>query len=295
MTVSVRVPVTLPLGADEYIATFGTATTLFLEYGTATTPATGTATSVLTSGQEYYDFWVATEPESYYRWRVGNASASTATAYSAIFQAPVAYATRQEFLRGVDFPDTSRYDELDSLLVQATQLITKLCQRSFFRDPVGTGTKTLTLDVEWYGQRKLSLARGRDLDIISLSSVTIADYPGGAATTIASGSAGYYLAPDVVLPGESYTDLILSEQGTTYTRFPTGTRLVTLVGAFGWAAVPDLVRRATVDLARYWYNHRDNEGDPVGISAFGSPVFGPGTPRTVRDAVKVYGRGRWVG
>ena len=101
MTVSVSVPVVLPQEASEYITAFGSTATLFLEYGTATTPENGTASTVLTSGTEHYDFWVQGDLDYYFRWRIGNSAATTATAYSPVFQMPLAYATRQEFLRGL--------------------------------------------------------------------------------------------------------------------------------------------------------------------------------------------------
>lgn len=293
MAVDVLIPVALAESSDDYIATYGTAT-LYLEYGTATTPADGTASTTIVSGTEYYEFWVTTEANAYYRWRVGDGS--TYTGYSATFQAPVTYATLDEVLRGLDMPDTSRYDEIQSLLVQATDYITnRVCGgRSFFRDPVGSGTTTKQLDIAWPKQPTLSLARGRPLDIVSLTTVTVADYTGDTATTVASGSAGYYLVPDVPRPGWPYTDIVLSDQGDDFTTFPTGYRVVSLTGVFGWSKVPDLVRRATADLTRHWYNSRGSD-DPVGLSAFGAPIF-PGLPKTVRDlAMSEYAWKKWVG
>jgi hypothetical protein len=283
--VAVQVPVVLPQSAADYITAFGTAATLHLEYGTASTPADGTATTVLTSGTERYEFNLPTVTTAhYYRWRVAEGTAAaTATAYSPVFQLPLAYATMEELVSGMDLPDESRYDDLDRLLRDATDFISTYVTggRRFFRDPVGSGTTTLSLDVRWSGQRKLSLARGRNLDIISLSSVGVADYTGASYATVSSGSTGYYLTPDYPETGKPYTDLVLSDQSST--SFARGYRVVQLVGAFGWSAVPDLVRRATVDLARHWWHRQPGEADPVGISAFGQPIFGPGTPKTVRD------------
>jgi hypothetical protein len=283
--VAVQVPVVLATSAADYITAFGTAT-LHLEYGTATAfAALGTSTVALTSGTERYEFELPSVTTAhYYRWRVGNAAASTATDYSPVFQFPLAYATMEELVSGMDLPDESRYDDLDRLLRDATDFISTYVTggRRFFRDPVGSGTTTLSLDVRWRGQRKLSLARGRNLDIISLSSVGIAGYTGASYDTVASGSTGYYLDPDYVT-GKPYSDVVLSDQAGTYAYFPPGYRTVQLVGAFGWSSIPDLVRRATVDLARHWYHRQPGEADPVGVGAFGQPVFGPGTPKTVRD------------
>ena len=277
------IPVALPIAAADYISQYGSGTaTLYLEYGTATVPADGTATSLLTSGTEHYDFWVSGNIEDYFRWRVGDGS--TYSDYSDVFQVPRAYATLQEVLRGMDMPDESRYDELESLLVEATDFITtKVCDgRSFFRDPIGSGTTTLTLDVLYPEQDLLSLARGQGLDIISLTSVGVGGYTGDTYTTVASGSTGYFTIPDRPAVGWPYADIALSDVGTDYVEFPTGRRTVQLVGAFGWATVPPLVRRATVELVRWLWNSRGREGEPVGLSQFGAPIFA-GLPKTVRE------------
>lgn len=283
MALDVHVPVALPLDSDDYITQYGSGTAaVYLEYGTASTPADGTATTLITSGTEQYEFWLQTPVNSYFRFRVGDGS--DFTSYSPVWQQPQAYATLQEVVRGMDFPDTSRYDELEALLLEATDHITNVVcgGRSFFRDPVGSGTTTKTLNVAVPYQRKLSLARGVGLDIQSLTTVNVADYTGDSYTAVSAGSTGYYLHPDD--PGnEPYTDLILSDYGTSYTYFPKGYATVQLVGVFGWPAVPDLVRRATVDLVRFWWNSRQSDGEPVGMSAFGSPIFGSGLPKTVRD------------
>lgn len=290
--VAVQVPVVLPLAADDYLTALGTAARVHLEYSTASafSTAVSTATTLVVSGTERYEFALASATTStYYRWRVTEGTAaSTATDYSATFQMPLAYATLQELTRSMDMPDTSRDDELDALLIDATDFIsTYICGgRRFFREPVGAGETTLTLDILWDGQSRLSLARGRDLDIVSLSSVGVADYTGASYTTVASGSTGYYLLPDKTISGRPYSDIVLSDQGATYTTFPTGYRVVQLVGVFGWSVIPDMVRRATVDLARAWWQRQPGQDDPVGISAFGQPVFGPGTPRTVRDLAR---------
>jgi len=290
-------PVAIPIAADDLITAYGAGTAVVqLAYGTASDLAgAATAPKTVTTGKEYYDFALTgVTVDTYFRWRVGG---TTFHDWSPIFQAPIAYATRQEFLRGMDLPDDSRYDEIDSLLVEATDYITTITGgRSFFRDPVGTGTTTKTLDIKWSGQSRLSLARGTGLDIISLSTVGIAQYTGATYDTVATGYTGYYLEPDVPLPGHPYTDLVLSDLGTLYSAYPNGRRAVQLVGAFGWETVPNLVRRATVDLVRYWWNSRSGDGDPVGMTAFGSPVFGPGIPRTVRDLARSdYAWRRWVG
>lgn len=299
MAINVKVPISLPLAAADYISAYGTAT-LFLEYGTATTPADGTASTALVSGTEYYTFDVSGRASTdYYRARVGETGGTSYHDYlGPAFQLPVAYASLDEFLRGLDVPDTARYDEFDDLLVQATDYITKVVcgGRSFFRDPVGSGTATKTFDIIYASQSRLSDARGKQMDIISVSSLGVGGYTGDTYDTLTNDSSGYYLAPDYPLSGHPYSDLILSDQGTAYTRWPTGYRTVQITGAFGWSTIPELVKRATVDLARKWWQERGSDGDPVGISAFGSPVFGPGTPKTVRDLAKSeYAWRQWVG
>lgn len=281
MATNTLVPVALPESSDDYIASYGTAT-VYLEYGTASPPTDGTATSTVVSGTERYDFWVSAEPDYYYRFRVGDGIAAY-TAYSDTFQVPTTYATLDQVMRAMDFPDESRYDEVQDLLVAATDYITtRVCGgRSFFRDPVGSGETTKTLDISHRNQSVLSLARGRKLDIVSLSAVTIADYTGDTGTSVSSGDTGYYLYPDDPRPGWPYSDLVLSDQADDFITFPTGRRIVSLTGVFGWSSVPDMVRRATVDLVRHMYNSRGSD-EPVGMSAFGAPIFA-GMPKSVRD------------
>ena len=290
----VLVPVILPLASSDYIDTYGTAT-LYLEYGTATPPADGTATRTIVSGTERYEFWVAAASDYDYRFRIGDAS--TFTDYSATWQMPLAYATIADVARGLDLPDESRYDELDGLLVQATDYISNVVcgGRRFFRDPLGTGTTTLDLDIDHRGQHTLSLARGRELDIVSLTSMSIAAYTGQSYDSVSDGSDGFYLLPDAPRHGHPYDDVVLSDVAPTYAWFPTGRRTVRLVGVFGWAAVPELVRRATIDLVRWMWNSRGREGEPVGLSTFGAPIFS-GMPKTVRElAHSEYAWKRWVG
>lgn len=283
MATNVNVPVALPEDSNDYLSQWGSGTaTVYLEYGTATVPADGTATTLVAADTEHYEFWVEADPTYYFRFRVGDGT--DFTPYSSVFQLNQTYCTVDEVVRGLDFPDESRYAELEALCREATDFIThKICgHRSFFREPLYSGETTLTLDVELSGQARLSLARGHQLDIVSLSSVKVTDYTGGTQTELTEGATGYYTMPDKAPTGQPYTDLVLSDQGTVYTTFPTGRRVVELTGVFGWSAVPDLVRRAAVDLVRYWWNQRSSD-EPVGVSAFGQPVWGPGLPKTVRE------------
>jgi len=282
MATDTLIPVALPRSSDDYISQYGTAT-VYLESDTsaAFTATPSTATTTVVSGTERYEFWLAAESADYYRFRVGDGA--TFTAYSSTFQVPTTYATMDQVIRAMDFPDESRYDELQDLLVAATDYITtRVCGgRTFFRDPVGSGETTKTLDIAHRNQSVLSLARGRKLDIVSLSAVTIADYTGDTATSVTSGSTGYYLYPDDPRSGWPYTDLVLSDQADDFITFPTGRRIVSLTGVFGWSSIPDMVRRATVDMVRHMYNSRGSD-EPVGMSAFGAPIFA-GLPKSVRD------------
>lgn len=296
MATDLYVPVVLPQDSDDYISQYGSGTAaVYLAYGSASPPTDGTATTLVVSGTERYEFWPQTALDSYFQFWVGDGSDEVDR--SSVFQAPLAYASLQELKRGLDFPDASRDDELETLLIEATDYITEyVCGgRSFFRDPVGTGETTLTLDIERHHPR-LSVARGAHLDIVSLSSVKVAGYTGDTLDTLTAGSTGYYLRPDDPQSGHPYTDVILSDQGTAYTTFEPGYGVVQLTGVFGWSAVPAAVRRATVDLARLWWNQRGGDGEPVGMNAFGSPIFTSGLPSTVRALGKSgYAWKDWVG
>ena len=296
MATDLYIPVVLPQDSADYVSQYGDGTAaVYLAYGSASPPTDGTASTLVVSGTERYEFWVQDDASSYFQSWVGDGTDQTDV--SEVFRASNAYATLQELKRGLDWPDDSRDDELQALLVEATDVITNhVCGgRSFFRDPVGSGETTLTLDVQ-RAHPKLSLARGANLDIISLSEVKVGDYTGDTLDTLTAGSTGYYLLPDVVQSGHPYTDLALSDQGTAHTRFGAGYGVVQLTGVFGWSAVPDAVRRATVDLARLWWNQRGGDGEPVGMSAFGAPIFAAGLPSTVRALGKSdYAWKDWVG
>ena len=282
MATNVMIPVALPTSADDYIEQWGAGTAaVYLEYGTASPPTDGTASTLLTSDLEHYEFWVAADPDYYYRFRVGDGT--DFASYSAVFQAPRGYCTLQEVVRDMEVT-TADYDEVQDLIVEASDFIRdKICGgRSFHREPVGSDETVLTLDIEFAGESQLSFARSVGLDIVSLSKVEIADYTGDTYTELTNDADGYYLLPDKPISGQPYTDIALSDQAT-YTTFPTGRRVVRLTGVFGWANVPALVRRATVDLVRFWWRSRSTDDEPVGFSPFGQPVYGPGLPKSVRE------------
>jgi hypothetical protein len=90
----------------------------------------------------------------------------------------------------------------------------------------------------------------------------LADTLDSAYSTVAAGSTGYYLHPHVATSGIPYSDLELSPIGSP-TYYPLG-GLVKLTGVFGFAAVPPLVRRATIDIARDWYRAALGGDGPIG-------------------------------
>jgi hypothetical protein len=161
MAVDIQIPVILPQSAADYITAYSTATA-YLEYDAASTfdSSPGTATTALVSGTERYEFDVTGVTSAYwYRWRIGESDGSTFYDYAPTFQVPYTYASVQDLIRGMDFPDESREDELDLILRDATDFITTvICGgRSFFRNPVGAGTATLELDIPWDGNANYHL------------------------------------------------------------------------------------------------------------------------------------------
>lgn len=268
-------------------AAYGTGALLRLERSSL--PDSGfaeTATTPLVDDQTQYEFWDSTGTSShYYRSRVSNGAATSYSDYSNVFRGTdrQAYATLDSLLETMDLPDESRYNVLSDMLVRASDHIDRNFGRRFYRDPGVSGDGTWTFNVRYPGARRLSEAIG-PIDIVSVTSLGIAASTGESFDTVTEGATGFYLS-EGLLPGDPpYTDLLLSDIGSSYLTFPTGYGVVQLVGVRGFPSVPPMVEQACIDLAREWYRQGPLGGGPVGITATGIPVFGPGTPTSYQQA-----------
>lgn len=193
----------------------------------------------------------------------------------------MAYATLEDLLATMSVApgDADAQAVLDDLLEDASAAITEMCGRSFY---LGT-TETRTYNVVNRDCRNLADAITDALDIVSLDTLQIAYQTGGDFTTVELGSSGYVLLPEYPQTGWPYMDIALSDIASNFRTFSLGSGVVRASGIFGWPEVPNLVKRATIDLAREWYRQGPGGGGPIGIGALGQPIFSSGMPPTVRQ------------
>lgn len=245
-----------------------------------------------------YEYWDANGTSAhYYRTRFSKAvptQASHYSDYSTVFRAGQlqAYATLDDLKETMNFgaSDASKDNMLSDLLVDASNYIDRMTSRSFYRFPQVSGTETRTYQIVNSGEKSLQRAIGIGLDIASITTLEVTtDLVGTTWTTLASGSTGYYFDPLNPETGWPYEDVRLSSEGSVYTTFPYRGQ-VRIVGAFGFASVPPMIKRATIDLAREWYRQGPGGGGPIGMSALGQPQFQRGDPPTVRQAIALFKR-----
>lgn len=288
---AIKITVNLAEPADDLLEGYGAGAKIHIQRDTVaafTAPVDLPLVSIV-SGTEQYEVWdTAGTTTSWYRWRVENTTATVVGEWSAAFQpyALTTYATITDLAETMNLPNEAKYNLLADLLIDASDAITHLCGRDFYRHPQLSGTETRTYHIKASGQSSLKLAVNQPIDIVSVTTLEIG-YAGGTYTTVAAGSTGYYLEPAVPAPGWPYTSIILSRYGT-YDAFPVGDQVVRITGVFGWPAVPSLIKRATVDLAREWYRVGPGGGGPIGMSALGQPIFQRGMPPTVQKAQQLF-------
>ena len=230
---------------------------------------------------------------SWYKPRVGNAGGtvyagdpSVTDPASGEYIAPFlstslrAYATLDELKRTIKTVADTNDAVLEQYLQDASAFLDEQLHRQFYRDPQVSGTTTKTLRVR---RMSASLARavGRLVDIVSVDSVAWAASTLDTPTALTTDD--WYLA-DPELPGFPSTDLVLSDVGRLSAW---GIGWVTITGVFGWEAVPGMVRRATIEVAREM--HRQGPGGASagqsGVNQYGVPVFMTGYPPTVRSVL----------
>lgn len=233
---------------------YGTGALVRLEHATAIGGTyTEVATQALIAGQSAYEFWHGGATTDYYRTRVTHSSGAPASAYSDPFQggALASYASVTDLREELRLPDDSRDNLLADLLADASDWITAECGRDFYRHPQVSGTEVRSYDLDADATAILD-------DIISLTTVEYGTYTGSTFTAVAATE--YTLLPRL---GSPYSSLSLTDLSTVAT-FYAGRGTVRLTGVFGFASVPRLIRRATLDLARELYQQSAG-GRPVGI------------------------------
>lgn len=236
--------------------------------GTGSTPTIPLAAAT----RIYNGFDPAGVSTTWYRTRYENAAASRVSDWTAPFPAvsTTAYASLADTRDYLDLPDTSADELVQELLVRASAVLDAKCGRTFYRYPAVSGTEIRTYDSDGYPRLRA--------DIVSLTTVELADYSGGAYTALTS--TDWVLRPDRPEPGWPYTSLALSDRGSR-SSVPWGYRIWRLTGAYGFPAVPPLIETATLELARemYW---QGRGGRQVGLE------FGR-LPPLVEEAVRTYG------
>jgi hypothetical protein len=216
----------------------------------------------------------------FYRTRIGNTGGTLFDEWSTPFQAGAvaAYASLDALREYISAPDDSPNNLLSDLLVDASGYLDARCERNFYRHPAVTGTEVRTFDGS--GTHRLRVRLG----IISLDTVEVAVMTGAPYTATTS----YLLAPADKPDADPYSTIVLTGLSSPPVWYR-GYATVKLTGVFGWSAVPALIRKATLDLAREWYRQGPGGGGPVGINQFGTPIFGGAEPKSVKDAIAQYG------
>lgn len=257
-----------------------------------TTSAFGAPTSLsnvtLIATQTQYEIYDAAGVDgNWYRTRL-TTSTGTQPSVWAVFQAGAitAYVTLDDLRENLSLPDDSQDNLLSDLLVQASAYLDEKCRRDFYRHPQVSGT-----EVRLYDVTGRSTAQVVD-DIVSLTTLEYASYTGAAYTALAS--TDWMLQPQNQRRNWPYEEVVLSDMAVGLTSFYQGRRTARLTGVFGFASVPDMIAKATLDLAREWYRQGPGGGGPVGVNQFGTPIFGGGEPKSVKDAIEAYRRRTWL-
>jgi hypothetical protein len=193
---------------------------------------------------------------TWYRWRLSNAGNTATSDYSDPFLGfgwsapfttegmPRAYATLDDLLatfrQRVD--DTVRLARLNQTLIRATQQINSKLKFDFFPHPL-TGTETRIYDGD--GTDKLCVHEG----IYTTAGLLVEISQDSGATFVTVSSGDLYAEPRNPASGQPYFHLRLTPL-SAYRTFPRGRQTVRVTAGFGWAAVPEDVKEATIARAR---------------------------------------------
>ncbi len=250
-------------------------------------PTSLTNVTLIATQTQYEIYDSAGTAGNWYRTRLAT-STGTQPSDWVVFQAGAltAYATLDDVREYLGLPDDSHDNLLSDLLVQASAYLDEKCRRDFYRHPQVSGTEVRLYDVT--GRTTGNIVD----DIVSLTTVEWAYYTGGAFTALTA--TDWMLQPQNPRRGWPYEEVALSDLAVGLVSFYRGRRTARLTGVFGFAAVPDMIAKATLDLVREWYRQGPGGGGPVGVNQFGTPIFGGGEPKSVKDAVEAYRRRTWL-
>lgn len=184
-------------------------------------------------------------------------------------------------------------DQLGGTVAMGTAddtLLSTICERvnSYIESTIGrsitiAAAGTVTFDVA-ESTDHLFVPQG----LQSVSTLTVADYTGATAGTVAS--ADVLLRPLVRRPGWPYTEIWLSDVPTgSISRFSPGFAVVVAVGTVGWAEVPEDLEDVAVRMAvRAWNARAAGENDAIGVDDMGQPIVSRGLSKRDRDTLYRY-------
>lgn len=163
-----------------------------------------------------------------------------------------AYATLAEVKETLRLSDSVDDNMLDTALGAASRAVDEICGRAFYQ--------IANLAVSFRASFPKYL---RTPDLVSVSLVETGDST-GTFTTVASTE--YQLEPfDSVLSGRPYTTIQMV--GTTSLPIHSNGRpSARITGTWGWPAVPDGVKQATLILTQRLFKRLDS---PLGVAGFG--------------------------
>lgn len=283
-----QVVIRLSRTAEDLIAEFSAGAKLYLESAATedgSYSAVGSGTAIVAGTQRYEVYDANGVPgTTWYRFRAGNSGGTTFSEYSDpwLSTSLTAYATLDAFKATVKTVSDATDAVLEGYLVSSSAFLDSQLHRRFYRDPQVSGTTSKSFRVK-RSSASLTRAIGRGVDIISVTSITITMYPG--ATPVALEATDWELL-DPDYSGHPSPDLILSDGGT-YSAWSPGW-VITIVGVFGFPEVPDIIARATLEIAREM--HRQGAGGASaaqGVNQYGVPIFLTGYPPTVRTVLAV--------
>lgn len=166
------------------------------------------------------------------------------------------YITQAEFKAATSggILTTSSNDDIDRAINAASRSIDNWCNRRFWADS--------TAVVRYYTASDSSVVLVDDIS--TSSSLTVKTDAGGDGTyeTTWTINTDFRLMPlNAAADSEPWT--MLSKITTGSYAFPTGDNAVQVTAAFGWAAVPEPVKQATLILAGRYFHRRTS---PFGVA-----------------------------
>lgn len=199
----------------------------------------------------HYEWWDPSGTnDHWYRTRFSKASPVIGTDYSAYSEVvrgggEDAYASVDDLLQMLP-PSKGIRDEnlLSDLLVRASAIIDIRCGRDFYRHPSVDGWEVRTFDVQGHTSF-IDVAEG----IVELESVEYATVNGGTFNIYSD--ADWTLYPRYRSPAQPYFRVKITGVGATW--FYPGYSVVRLTGVFGFERPPEIIRGATLAIARDLY------------------------------------------